>query len=109
LRRHNRFAAPESGDTASTHLTGVTADLSRRVFTKSEYAWVRAYLMPLHEAGLIDPIEESQPVLHIVVYDRYSVHNSSSEANLSEASEPGEFPLSAPVPKASDSRSQMRP
>ena len=27
LRRHNRFAAPEFGDTASTHLTGVTADL----------------------------------------------------------------------------------
>src|SRR5271157_673987 len=30
LRHHNRFAAPEAGDTASTHLTGVTADLSRR-------------------------------------------------------------------------------
>lgn len=109
MRRHNRFAAPEFGDTASTHLTGVTADLSRRGFTKTEYTWVRAYLMPLHEAGLVDPIEESQPVLHIVVYDRYSVHNSSSEANLSEASEPGEFPLSAPAAKASDSRSQGRP
>ncbi len=30
LRRHNRYAAPEWGDTASTHLTGVTFDLSRR-------------------------------------------------------------------------------
>lgn len=108
LRRHNRFAAPEFGDTASTHLTGVTADLSRRGFTKAQYAWVRAYLMPLHEAGLVDPIEESQPVLHVVVYDRYSGHNGSNEISLSEASEPGEFPLSIPAPK-SDSRVQGRP
>jgi hypothetical protein len=93
LRRHNRFAAPEFGDTASTHLTGVTADLSRRGFTKAQYAWVRAYLMPLHDAGLVDPIEESQPVLHVVVYDRYSARNSDNDASLSEASEPGEFPL----------------
>ena len=33
LRRHNRYAAPEWGDTASTHLTGVTFDLSRRGLT----------------------------------------------------------------------------
>ncbi len=93
LRRHNRFAAPEIGDTASTHLTGVTADLSRRGWTKQQYQWIRDYLMPLHEAGLVDPIEESQPVLHIVVYDKYSVHDSDSSVGMSEASEPGEFPL----------------
>ena len=109
LRRHNRFAAPEFGDTASTHLTGVTADLSRRGFTKAQYAWVRAYLMPLHEAGLVDPIEESQPVLHVVVYDRYSAKNTTNEVSLSEASEPGEFPLTMPAPKASDLRTQGRP
>ncbi len=108
LRRHNRFAAPEFGDTASTHLTGVTADLSRRGFTKAQYAWVRAYLMPLHEAGLVDPIEESQPVLHVVVYDRYSAHSTTNEVSLSEASEPGEFPLSTPTPKAADSRTPVR-
>jgi hypothetical protein len=109
LRRHNRFAAPEFGDTASTHLTGVTADLSRRSFTKAQYAWVRAYLMPLHEAGLVDPIEESQPVLHIVVYDKYSAHNTTNEVSLSEANEPGEFPLSTPAPKPADTRLQVRP
>ena len=108
LRRHNRFAAPELGDTASTHLTGVTADLSRRGLTKSQYAWIRAYLTPLHDAGLVDPIEESQPVLHVVVYDRYSTHNTPDEINLSEASEAGDFPLSAPAPKSTD-RIQVRP
>jgi len=98
LRRHNHFAAPESGDTASTHLTGVTADLSRRGLTKQQYEWMRNYLMPLHDAGLVDPIEERQPVLHIVVYDRYSSRNADSANSLSEASEAGEFPLSSPVP-----------
>jgi len=93
LRRRNRFAAPEFGDTASTHLTGVSADLSRRGLTKQQYQWIRDYLMPLHDAGLVDPIEESQPVLHIMVYDKYSSRNSN-ETSLSEASERGEFPLS---------------
>lgn len=95
LRRHNRFAAPEVGDTASTHLTGVTADLSRRGWTKQQYQWIRDYLVPLHESGLVDPIEESQPVLHIVVYDKYSPPHDTVNAGMSEASEPGEFPLSS--------------
>ena len=92
LRHHNRFAAPEAGDTASTHLTGVTADLSRRGLTRAQYQWMRDYLMPLREAGLVDPIEESQPVLHVVVYDRYSAHESDA-SSMSEASEAGEFTL----------------
>lgn len=90
LRRHNRFAAPEIGDTASTHLTGVTVDLSRRGLTKTQYDWIRAYLMPLREAGLVEPIEERQPVLHVVVYEKYSDQGDDS-INLSEASEAGEF------------------
>jgi hypothetical protein len=97
LRRHNHFAAPEIGDTASTHLTGVTADLSRRGITKAQYQWMRAYLMPLREAGLVEPIEERQPVLHITVYDRYSDHSGDS-LSLSEASEVGEFPQAGPPP-----------
>lgn len=72
LRRYNRYAAPEIGETASTHLTGVTVDLSRRGLTKAQYAWVRSYMLPLKEGGMIDPIEERQPVLHVVVFDKYS-------------------------------------
>ncbi len=85
LRRHNRYAAPEWGDTASTHLTGVTFDLSRRGLTGEQYGWILAYLLPLKESGMVDPIEESQPVLHVVVFEKYSDHlelkNSWSEAN----------------------------
>ncbi len=63
LRRWNRFAAPEVGDTASTHLTGVTFDMSRRGLNYEQYEWIRNYLLPLQTQGMVDPIEERQPVL----------------------------------------------
>jgi len=72
LRRRNRNAGPESGDTASTHLTGVTLDISKRGLTRLQHQWLESYMLPLKSAGLIDPIEERrQPVFHIVVFDRY--------------------------------------
>ena len=90
LRRWNRFAAPEFGDTASTHLTGVTFDMSRRGLTFEQYEWIRNYLLPLQAQGMIDPIEERQPVLHVVVYDKYSGRNDYKNA-WSEANEPTEM------------------
>lgn len=86
LRRHNRFAAPEAGETASTHLAGVTVDLSRRGLSNTQYQWLRAYLTPLQQKGLINPIEERQPVLHIVVFEKYSAKDEIP-ASTSEASE----------------------
>jgi len=90
LRRWNRFAAPEVGDTASTHLTGVTFDMSRRGLTYEQYEWIRNYLLPLQAQGMVDPIEERQPVLHVVVYDKYSGKNELKNA-WSEANEPTEM------------------
>jgi Family of unknown function (DUF5715) len=73
LRRHNRNAGPVDGDTASTHMAGVTLDISKRGLTRKEHAWVEQYFLPLKEKGLIDPIEERrQPVFHVVVFDRYT-------------------------------------
>lgn len=92
LRRHNRFAAPAFGDTASTHLAGVSVDLSRRGLTKTQYQWIRGYLRPLQEKGMVDPIEERQPVLHIVVFEKYSGKYLQPQGN-SEASEPTEMDL----------------
>jgi Family of unknown function (DUF5715) len=89
LRRSNRFAAPEWGDTASTHLAGVSFDLSRRGLTPTQYAWITTYLLPLKEAGMVDPIEERQPVLHIVVFDKYG-DRSGGTSSWSEANEPTE-------------------
>jgi len=90
LRRWNRFAAPEVGDTASTHLTGVTFDMSRRGLNYEQYEWIRNYLLPLQAQGMVDPIEERQPVLHVVVYDKYSGRNEQKNA-WSEANEPTEM------------------
>ncbi len=90
LRRWNRFAAPEFGDTASTHLTGVTFDMSRRGLTFEQYEWIRNYLLPLQAEGMVDPIEERQPVLHVVVYEKYSGRNDQKNA-WSEANEPTEM------------------
>src|SRR5271169_2305131 len=90
LRRSNRFAAPEWGDTASTHLAGVSFDLSRRGLTPMQYAWITSYLLPLKEAGMVDPIEERQPVLHIVVFDKYG-DRSEGASSWSEANEPTEM------------------
>jgi uncharacterized protein YcbK (DUF882 family) len=73
LRRHNRNAAPIDGDTASTHMAGVTLDISKRGLTRKQHAWIEQYFLPLKNEGLIDPIEERrQPVFHVVVFDRYT-------------------------------------
>jgi hypothetical protein len=90
LRRHNRFAAPAAGDTASTHLAGVSVDLSRRGLSNTQYQWIRAYLQPLQAKGMVNPIEERQPVLHVVVFEKYSdKYSDKSEPakSNSEASE----------------------
>jgi len=100
LRRWNRFAAPEFGDTASTHLTGVTFDMSRRGLTFDQYEWIRNYLLPLQAEGMVDPIEERQPVLHVVVYEKYTGRNDAKTA-LSEANEPTEMDPYGAVPAQS--------
>lgn len=73
LRRHNRNAAPETGETASSHLAGLTVDLQRRGMTKTQVAWVEEYMRPLKEMGLVEPEEERrQYCFHIMVAGGYS-------------------------------------
>lgn len=73
LRRHNRNAAPETGETASSHLAGLTVDLQRRGMTKAQVAWVEEYMRPLKEMGLVEPEEERrQYCFHIMVAGGYS-------------------------------------
>jgi hypothetical protein len=72
LRRHNRNAAPETGETASSHLAGLTVDLQRRGMTKAQVKWMEDYLRPLKELGLIEPEEERRHwCFHIMVSGRY--------------------------------------
>ena len=72
LRRHNRNAAPESGETASSHLAGLTVDLQRRGMNKAQVAWMENYMKPLKELGLIEPEEERRHwCFHIMVAGTY--------------------------------------
>lgn len=73
LRRHNRNAAPEKGETASSHLAGITVDLQRRGMTREQVKWVEQYMLPMKNMGLIEPEEERrQWVFHVAVSDRYT-------------------------------------
>src|SRR6266404_7557118 len=73
LRRHNRNAAPAEGDTASSHLAGLTLDIQRRGMSKQEIHFVERYLFYLRALGLVEPEEERrQWVFHVMVSERYA-------------------------------------
>lgn len=73
LRRHNRNAAPWEGDTASSHLAGVTVDLQRRGMTKDQIRWMEYYLFYMKALGLVEPEEERRHwCFHIMVSGKYS-------------------------------------
>jgi hypothetical protein len=73
LRRHNRNAAPADGDTASSHLAGVTVDLQRRGLNKEQLRWMQHYLFYMKSLGLVEPEEERHHwCFHIMVSGRYS-------------------------------------
>jgi len=72
LRRHNRNAAPAEGDTASSHLAGVTVDLQRRGLTKDQIRWMEHYLFYMKSLGLVEPEEERRHwCFHIMVSGHY--------------------------------------
>jgi Family of unknown function (DUF5715) len=85
LRRHNRNAAPEKGELASSHLAGTTVDLQRRGMTPAQIKWMQQYMMPLKELGLIEPEEERrQWVFHVMVSNRYSQQHEDKVTTAAE-------------------------
>jgi len=73
LRRHNRNAAPYDGETASSHLAGVTVDLQRRGLSKEQVRWMEYYLFYMKALGLVEPEEERRHwCFHIMVSGHYS-------------------------------------
>ncbi len=72
LRRRNRNAAPAEGETASSHLAGITVDLQRRGMTKQEIRFVEYYLFYLRALSLVEPEEERRHwCFHVMVSNRY--------------------------------------
>lgn len=89
LRRHNRNAAPESGETASSHLAGITVDLQRRGMTSEQIQWMEQYMVPLQALGLVEPEEERhQWVFHIMVSDRYEGWRETNVLTAKDQAEP---------------------
>jgi Family of unknown function (DUF5715) len=73
LRRHNRNAAPEVGEHASSHLAGITVDLAKRGLTRAQHAWIEGYLKNLRDQGLVEAAEERrQACFHVMISDRYT-------------------------------------
>jgi hypothetical protein len=73
LRLTNGNAAAADGDIASPHLTGGTIDIAKQGMSSKEIGWLRGWLIPLEQAGLIDVEEEfKQSCFHISVYRSYS-------------------------------------
>ena len=72
LERVNGNAAAVDGEGASPHLTGQAIDFGKGGMSVAQIAWMRAYLLPLMQAGKVDVEEEfKQACFHISVYKSY--------------------------------------
>jgi hypothetical protein len=79
LRHVNGNAAAADGDIASPHLTGGAIDIAKQGLSAREIGWMRAWLIPLEQAGKIDVEEEfRQSCFHISVYKSYAEAKSAS-------------------------------
>jgi hypothetical protein len=97
LRRHNRNAAPEKGEIASSHLAGITVDIQRRGLSREQIKFVQQFMLPLKNMGLIEPEEERhQWVFHVMVSDRYTDWREA-EASAVAAEQPNAVPTVEPT------------
>lgn len=67
LRLYNRFAAPP---TESSHVTGITVDITKRPLTVAQRKWLVAYLKYWRDMGIIEAVEEPY-CYHVAVMERY--------------------------------------
>jgi hypothetical protein len=72
LRRTNRNAAPIEGDTASSHLAGLTIDIGKKGMSRVERKWFDQYLVEMQNNHIIEAAEERrQACYHIMVGETY--------------------------------------
>jgi hypothetical protein len=81
LQRWNHNAAPIDGDTASSHLAGLTIDIGKSPMSRRERAWFDQYMLKLQQLGLVEAAEERrQACYHIMVSDRYDEYRGAPSA-----------------------------
>ena len=86
LRRRNGNAAPIDGDTASSHLAGLTIDIGKRPMSRRERAWIDQYVLRMQHMGLLEAAEERrQACYHIMVSNRYDDYRDSPETYAAQA------------------------
>lgn len=72
LRRTNRNAAPIEGETASSHLAGLTIDIGKKGMSRAERKWFDQYLLEMQQNHIIEAAEERrQACYHIMVGESY--------------------------------------
>jgi hypothetical protein len=80
LQRSNHNAAPIDGDTASSHLAGLTVDIGKRPMSRRERDWISQYVLRLQQLGLVEAAEERrQACYHIMVSNRYDDYRQSPD------------------------------
>ncbi len=85
LQRWNHNAAPIDGETASSHLAGLSVDLGKGSMSRRERAWIDQYVLRLQQLGLVEAAEERrQACYHIMVSERYEQYRESPEDFLAK-------------------------
>lgn len=80
LQRWNHNAAPIDGDTASSHLAGLTIDIGKSPMSRRERAFIDQYVFKLQQLGLVEAAEERrQACYHIMVSNRYDEYRDTPE------------------------------
>ncbi len=80
LARYNHNAAPAEGETASSHLAGLTVDIAKKGMTRRQRAFTEHYLVNMHNLGLVEAVEERrQACFHVMVSDRYTAWRESEK------------------------------
>ena len=80
LRRSNRNAAPEMGESGSSHLAGITVDLAKRGLTRVQHKWIEDYLKNMRDQNLIEVAEERhQACFHVMISDRYTEFREANQ------------------------------
>ena len=99
LARHNRNAAPAEGETASSHLAGLTVDVAKKGMTRRQRAFAENYLVNLHNLGLLEAVEERrQACFHVMVSDRYTAWRESEKLATSPPASPATNATVRPQP-----------
>jgi hypothetical protein len=81
LQRSNHNAAPIDGDTASSHLAGLTVDIGKGPMSGRQRAWFSQYVLKLQQLGLVEAAEERrQACYHIMVSNHYDEYRDAPES-----------------------------